>query len=220
MYTGAVKPRTIVFDAYGTLFDVHAVIRASGASISGDIESLSRLWRQKQVEHTWRRALMDRYADFWQVTQESLAAAAAELQVALTAVQTESLMQAYLSPPPFPEVRATLERLRGTPRAILSNGSPAMLQAALHASGLAACVDRVLSVDSLKTYKPKREVYALGPESLGIPAEEMLFVSANIWDAAGAKAFGYQVCWCNRSGAARDSLGFDPDRTVTSLDQL
>jgi 2-haloacid dehalogenase len=213
------KIRGIIFDAYGTLFDVHAVVRAAGAGIEG-VEPLSRLWRQKQVEHTWRRALMDRYQDFWHVTRESLLAAAAELGTTLSSEQIDRLMQAYLATPAFPEAEAALEQLRGIPLAILSNGNMAMLEAATQASGLARFFQHVISVDPLRTYKPKSEVYALGPRTLGIPAEELLFVSSNGWDASGAKAFGYSVCWCNRSGAAMDVLGFKPDFVVATLTEL
>lgn len=214
------KPQAIVFDAYGTLFDVHAVIRASGAGIGGDIEALSTAWRQKQVEHTWRRALMDRYQDFWLVTEEALRAAAEQLSIAIPPQESARLMQAYLSPPAFLEVSAVLETLTDIPLAILSNGTPAMIQAAVRSNSLEHCFAHLISVDAIRSYKPKPEVYALGPKALGVPAEEMLFVSANIWDAAGARACGYRVCWCNRSQAPADALGFAPDVTVPSLSDL
>jgi 2-haloacid dehalogenase len=129
-------------------------------------------------------------------------------------------MDAYLSLACFPEVGAALERLAGRPRAVLSNGSPAMLAAAVASSGLARSLDHVLSVDAVRTYKPSPLVYALGPGTLGIPAGELLFVSSNAWDVAGAKAFGYQTAWCNRIDAPEEELGVRPDVVVRALDQL
>jgi 2-haloacid dehalogenase len=206
------KPRAILFDAYGTLFDVH--------SVAGDLPALSQLWRQRQVEFTWRRTLMQRYRDFWSVTEEALRGSAAQLEIALTEPQIAGLMQAYLSPAVFPEVKTALDALKGTPLAILSNGTLPMLEAAVQASGLESYFSHIISVDRIKQYKPSPAVYAMGPETLKIPAEQTLFVSANAWDAAGAKAFGYRVCWCNRAGAFMDVLGFAPDLTVQRLDQI
>jgi len=213
------KPRAIVFDAYGTLFDVHSIIqRVPG--ISGDLPALSLLWRQRQVEYTWRRALMKQYADFWQVTGEALRSAAHQLRINASEEALHSLMTAYLSPDAFADVRIGLDALNEFPFAILSNGSPTMLDEAVRSNGLAACFTHVISVHEVKTYKPSPEVYELGTRTLGQSAETILFVSSNAWDAAGAKAFGYRVCWCNRSGEAMDCLGFDPDFTVSRLDQI
>jgi len=129
-------------------------------------------------------------------------------------------MQAYIVPPAFPEVAVALEAVKGLPLAILSNGSPAMLDSAVRYNSVESYFAEIISVDRVKTYKPSPRVYALGSEILNLPAAEILFVSSNIWDAAGAKAFGYQVCWCNRSGAAIDDWGFAPDFTVSRLDQI
>ena len=117
-------------------------------------------------------------------------------------------------------MKEALTRLGGRPRAILSNGSPHMLHAAVTGSGLTPLVQHVLSVDEVKTYKPAPEVYALGPKAMGIPAEDLLFVSSNAWDVAGAKAFGYQVAWCNRANAPAEELGLTPDYEISRLDQL
>ena len=212
--------RAFVFDAYGTLFDVHSVMLRGGHDVAGDLQALSHLWRQKQVEYTWRRALMQRYQDFWRVTQEALLSSAHQLRVELTESQVDRLMQAYLSPAVFAEVTAALDSLKGFPLAILSNGSPRMLESAVQANHLESYFSHIISVDRIATYKPSPAVYALGPETLKIPATDTLFVSANAWDAAGAKAYGYRVCWCNRSGAAMDALGFEPDFTVERLDQI
>jgi 2-haloacid dehalogenase len=214
------KPQAIIFDAYGTLFDVHSVIRNSGVGIQGDLEALSELWRRKQLEYTWLRSLMDRYEDFWHITEAALRTAVRQLSIKVTDSQFESLMQAYLAPAAFPEVLAASEGLNGLPLAILSNGSPAMLDAAVRSNSLELYFAEIISVDRVKTYKPSRRVYALGSEALNLPAAKILFVSSNLWDAAGAKAFGYAVCWCNRSGAEREDWGFAPDFTVSRLDQI
>jgi 2-haloacid dehalogenase len=214
------NPQAIIFDAYGTLFDVHSVIRNSDVGIPSDLEVLSQLWRQKQLEYTWLRALMDRYADFWHVTQDALRSAVQQLSIGATDRQLESLMQAYLVPRAFPEVAFALEAVRGLPLAILSNGSPAMLDSAVRYNSVESYFAEIISVDKVKTYKPAPRVYALGSETLNLPAAEILFVSSNLWDAAGAKAFGYRVCWCNRSGAAMEDWGFAPDFTVSRLDRI
>jgi len=215
------KPGAFIFDAYGTLFDVHSVVQRAGIGIAGDMPALSQLWRRKQLEYTWLRALMERYQDFRRVTEAALRSAVRELSIEATDQQLERLMQAYFSPAAFEDVRPALEALHGLPLAILSNGTPAMLDLAVRHNGLESYFSAIISVDTVKTYKPSPRVYALGPSMLNLPAEEILFVSSNLWDAAGAKAFGYQVCWCNRSGAQTDEdLGFAPDLVVRRLDQI
>lgn len=209
----------ILFDAYGTLFDVHSVVEA-GRALTDDPQTLSLTWRQKQLEYTWLRALMGRYEDFWQVTQAALRYALRRLGLRGSEAELARLMEAYLSLRAFPEVKAALERLRGTPLAILSNGSPRMLAAVVASSGLAGVFAHVLSVDAVKTYKPSPKVYELGVQAMGAPAGQLLFVSANAWDVAGAKAFGYQVCWCNRANAPMEELGVAPDVTVGGLDEI
>jgi len=163
---------------------------------------------------------MRRYEDFWAVTEAALRHAVLRLGLTATEAQLHRLMDAYLTLACFPEVPAALERLAPRPRAILSNGAPHMLDAVVESSGLARHLGHVLSVDAVKTYKPSPEVYALGPRALGIPAPELLFVSSNAWDVAGAKAFGYQVAWCNRANAPEEALGLRADLVVGRLDQL
>jgi 2-haloacid dehalogenase len=214
------KPRAFLFDAYGTLFDVHSVVLRGGAGVPGDLEALSQLWRRKQLEYTWLRALMERYENFRHITEAALRSAVQELSIDATDRQLEQLMQAYLYPAVFEDARSALETLKGSTLAILSNGSPQMLDAAVRNNGLDSYFTEIISVDRLKTYKPSPRVYALGPEILKLPAAEILFVSSNWWDAAGAKAFCYKVCWCNRSGAPAENIGFAPDFTVSRLDQL
>ena len=211
--------RGYVFDAYGTLFDVHSVVEA-GCLITSDPAALSATWRQKQLEYTWLRALMGRYEDFWAVTESALRYTIRRLDLTASEAQVGRLMEAYLSLACFPGVAGALERLAGRPRAILSNGAPAMLEAAVRSSGLGRHLQHVISVDAVKTYKPSPRVYALGPETLGVPAGELLFVSSNAWDVAGAKAFGYRVAWCNRLDAPEEELGVRPDVVVRDLTQL
>jgi 2-haloacid dehalogenase len=214
------NPRAFVFDAYGTLFDVHSAVARSGDNICGDLRALSTLWRQKQLEYTWLRSLMERYEDFWDVTEAALCSALTQLKIEVSEVRIHALMQAYLSPPAFPDARPALEALRESRRAILSNGSPTMLASAVRLNGIESCFVEVISVDKVKMYKPSPRVYALGTEALDLPAQEILFVSSNSWDVAGAKAFGYQVCWCNRSKAEMEPLGYAPDFVVSGLDQI
>jgi 2-haloacid dehalogenase len=205
------NPQAVVFDAYGTLLDVHSVIAD---------EALSKLWRQKQLEYTWLRSLMERYEDFWDVTEAALRAACAQLKFEASEPEIGKFMQAYLRPAAFADARTALERLKSSRLAILSNGSPKMLDAAIRHNGLEPYFEEIISVHRVRTYKPSPKVYALGPEVLALPASEILFVSSNAWDAAGAKAYGYRVCWCNRTGAPMERLGFDPDVIVASLDQI
>ena len=212
-------PRGYVFDAYGTLFDVHSVIEV-GRAITHDPMALSTLWRQKQLEYTWLRSLMGRYEDFWSITEAALRHAIRRLGLTATEAQIGRLMAAYLNLACFPEVPAALARLAPRPCAILSNGAPHMLAAAVESGGLGPHLRRVLSVDAVKVFKPAPAVYALGPAALRIPARELLFVSSNAWDVAGAKAFGYRVAWCNRAGATDEELGFPADLVVTRLDLL
>jgi len=206
----------LVFDAYGTLYDVHSVMRRCEACFPGKGTALSQLWRAKQLEYTWQRSLMQRYAPFSAVTREALRYSCAVLGLPLGDHERE-LMDAYLQLAPFPEVPGALERLR-LKRAILSNGSPDMLEPLVRNSGLR--FDAVLSVDELRIYKPAPQVYELAVKRLGVAKEAIGFVSSNCWDAAGAKSFGFTVFWINRANAPVDSLGVAPDRQVAHLGEL
>jgi 2-haloacid dehalogenase len=212
-------PKAFIFDAYGTLFDVHSVVEA-GRALARDPQALSLLWRQKQLEYTWLRTLMGRYEDFWAVTEAALRFALGRLGIAAGDEAVARLMEAYLSLATFPDVAGALAGLAGTPLGILSNGSPRMLDAAVRSSGLAGTFRHVLSVDAVKAYKPSPTVYELGPRAFGVPAGDILFVSSNAWDVAGAKAFGYGTCWCNRLAAPMDRLGVSPDFEVRTLDEI
>jgi 2-haloacid dehalogenase len=213
------KPRAFVFDAYGTLFDVHSVIEA-GRAVTSNPQALSTLWRQKQLEYTWLRSLMGRYEDFWAVTEAALRFSLERLGIAAADEAIRRLMEAYLSLATFPEVQTALAAMAGTPLGILSNGSPTMLAAAVRSSGLEGRFAHVLSVDAVRIYKPSRAVYELGTRAFALPAGEILFVSSNGWDVEGAKAFGYRTCWCNRLAAPAEKLGVSPDLEVTRLDEI
>jgi len=208
-----------VFDAYGTLFDVHSVIEA-GREITTDPMALSTLWRQKQLEYSWLRSLMGRYDDFWAVTEAALRHSVRRLGLPASEAQLKRVMDAYLSLACFPEVKGALARLTGLPCAILSNGAPTMLAAAVRSAGLESSLAHVISVDEVKIFKPSPRAYALGPARMGLPADQLLFVSSNAWDVAGAKAFGYQVAWCNRTAAPAEELGMIADYEITTLEAL
>lgn len=208
----------LVFDAYGTLYDVHSVMRRCESFFPGKGAQLSQLWRAKQLEYTWQRSLMRRYAPFSTVTREALAYACEALRLELTAERMEALMSEYLMLSTYDDVAATLDRFQGRKLAILSNGSPDMLVPLVRNSGLP--LDAVISVDELKLYKPAPEVYALAVSRLDVPKERIGFVSSNCWDALGAKSFGFAVYWINRAGAPLDRLGFNPDGILTSLGDL
>ena len=213
------RPKAFVFDAYGTLFDVHSVVEA-GRTLTADPQALSTLWRQKQLEYTWLRTLMGRYEDFWAVTEAALRFALDRLGIRAGEESVRRLMDAYLSLATFPEVKGALAALVGTPLGILSNGSPPMLEAEVRSSGLGGIFRHVLSVDAVRAYKPSPAAYELGPRAFGLPAGEILFVSSNAWDVSGAKTFGYRCCWCNRLGAPMERLGVSPDLEVRGLDEI
>ena len=208
----------LVFDAYGTLYDVHSVQRRGEALFPGRGAELSRLWRAKQLEYTWLRSLMDRYAPFSTVTREALAWACETLGLPLTAERMEALMAEYCMLATFPDVAPAFSRWGKVRKAILSNGSPDMLEPLVAHSGLA--LDAVISVDALRIYKPAPDVYALAARKLGIDRERIGFVSSNCWDALGARAYGFTVFWINRTRASVDRLGLQPDRIVASLDEV
>jgi 2-haloacid dehalogenase len=207
-----------VFDAYGTLYDVHSVLQRCESFFPGKGGQLTQLWRAKQLEYTWQRSLMKRYAPFSTVTREALAYACETLGLELTAERMEVLMGEYNMLAPYPDVAATFGRLKGRRLAILSNGSPDMLEPLVEHSGLK--LDAVLSVDELKIFKPAPEVYQLAVQRLGIPKDRIGFVSSNCWDALGAKSYGFTVFWINRLGAAVDRLGFRPDQVMKTLNEI
>jgi 2-haloacid dehalogenase len=210
-------PDAFVFDAYGTLYDVHSVTRRSDGFWPGRGAALSQAWRAKQLEYTWQRSLMRRYVPFSQVTRESLEWACASLGLALDQDKAAALMDEYRRLALFPDVPGALAALKGK-TAILSNGSPDMLQPLVENSGLT--FDEVLSVDAVKIFKPAPEVYELAVGRLNMEKSRIGFVSSNCWDALGAKSFGFGVYWINRGGAPLDRLGFAPDAVLKTLGDL
>ena len=208
----------IVFDAYGTLYDVHSVRQRCEAFFPAKGAQLSTLWRAKQLEYTWQRSLMRRYAPFSTVTREALAYACEALGLDLTAERMEALMAEYLMLSMYPEVPQAMKRLQGRKLAILSNGSPDMLEPLVAHSGLE--LDAVLSVDEVKVFKPAPEVYDIAVRKLQVKKENIGFVSSNCWDALGAGAYGFASFWVNRSGQPLDRLGVQPRQVVTSLHEI
>jgi 2-haloacid dehalogenase len=210
-----------VFDAYGTLFDVHAAIARYRDAMGPDADRLSELWRSKQLEYSWTLTLAGRYLDFWSLTQQALDYAFARAPSADRRLRAK-LLEAYRALDAFPDARATLQELkrRGHRTAILSNGSPDMLAAAVAAAGLGAVLDCVLSVDSIRMYKPRREVYALVPAAMQVEPGNVVFVSSNRWDVMGAASFGFRAAWINRAGLPDEYADRPPALVLRDLTAL
>ena len=210
--------RAVVFDAYGTLFDVHSATAKETAALGAKAEPVSLLWRQKQLEYTWLRSLMGQHVDFWRVTRDGLDYALAAHGIEDAAL-AERLMQLYLRLDAYADVAPLLARLKAAGRraAILTNGSPKMIEAAVKSSGLV--LDDLLSVESAGIYKPHPSVYRLAVDRLGL-AGELCFVSTNSWDARGAAACGLEVVWLDRWGRMADRLPGSFAATIKSLDEL
>jgi 2-haloacid dehalogenase len=191
--------RALVFDAYGTLYDVHSV-RSLAIDLCGDKgELVIHLWRLKQLEYTWLRSLMRSYQDFWLVTQESLEFALKSVGIEPAPSLCNRLMSGYLHLDLYEEAEQALGSLRGYNLAILSNGSPSMLETLVSSSKIAGCFKQVISVDQVKLYKPEPACYALVEPALGVAKEEVLFVSSNGFDVSGAKRYGFRVAWIDRA---------------------
>jgi len=210
----------VAFDLYGTLLEVASVGRAA-AGVTARSAELVELWRQKQLEYSWLRSLMGRYENFWTVTGDALDYALDRFGVVVDEDARARLLGAWLDVRPYPEVPGALERLGATRRlAVLSNGNPDMLEAGLAAAGLRDRFEHVLSVDEVGVFKPRPAVYELAVKAFGLPAERILFVSSNGWDAFGARAFGLPVAWINRAGAPLERLGTPPNLVVPDLQAL
>ena len=212
----------VAFDAYGTLFDVYSVGALAEQLFPGRGAELSRLWRLKQIEYTQLRTLAGRYKPFWEVTQDALVFAARSLGLDLSEALRSRLMNQYACLAAFPENLATLRELKtlGIPTAILSNGTPHMLDISVKSAGMAGLFDHLLSVDAVQKYKPAPEVYQLGPAAFGCAAAQILFVSSNGWDIAGAAWFGFTTFWINRSGQPPEELDVTPTATGTTLNDV
>jgi 2-haloacid dehalogenase len=210
--------KACVFDAYGTLFDFATAARRCQDELGDRVAKLTTLWRDKQLQYTWLRAAQGRHTDFSQVTGDALDFALDTLDIRRPGLR-ERLMELYLTLDAFPEVPEVLRSLRkaGLRTAILSNGSPRMLDAAVRGAGLDGLFDQVLSVESVGVYKPHPKVYQLAVDVLGISAHSISFQSSNAWDAYAASAFGMRVVWCNRYGQRAERLPGAPDREITTL---
>lgn len=216
-------PRAVLFDAFGTLFDVYSVALLAEQLFPGHGERLAVLWRDKQIEYTRLVSMSspqgEHYRPFWELTRAGLRHAAARLGLAMDAAAEERLMNQYHHLSSFPENKPVLQALkaRGIPAGILSNGDPPMLAVAVKSAGLDGLLDPLLSVHETRRYKTDPAAYAIGPAALKLPAREILFVSSNAWDAIGATWFGYTTLWVNRSGAPPEPLGTEPTRVASSL---
>jgi len=210
-----------VFDAYGTLFDVAAAASHCQDELGANWRPLAETWRQKQLQYTWLRSLSGHYVDFWQITTDGLDFALASLEIEKPDLRRR-LLDLYFALDCYPEVPGVLARLKtaGLKTAVLSNGSPAMLESAVKNSGLEASLDAVLSVHEIGVYKPKPEVYRLVNRHLGVDSRAVSFQSSNSWDAHGASAYGFKVVWINRFGQARERLPGAPDVELSTLEPL
>lgn len=210
-----------VFDAYGTLFDINAATERCRDALGEAADPLAELWRSKQLQYTWLRSLCGAYVDFWHITGQSLDYAMASLGLDDPALRTR-LMEIYFVLDAYPEVPGVLAALKagGLRTAILSNGSPSMLIAAVRHAQLDDVVDDILSVDAVQIYKPHPSVYQLAVDHLRLPAEAICFLSANAWDAAGAAHFGLPAVWINRFHAQPEQLPGTPAAEIFSLNEL
>lgn len=221
------KPRAVLFDAYGTLFDVYSVGLLAEQLFPGQGQALGVLWRDKQIEYTRLVTTSDHgahYQPFWALTRAALVYAIKRLVGPETSpgsfdTRIERLMNQYRCLSAFPENREVLLalRARGIPTGILSNGDPAMLQLAVKSAGLDGLLDHIISVDTVRLYKTAPEAYALGEQATGLPARQIVFASCNAWDALAATWFGYQTLWVNRYQLPFEELGTQPSRSGDSL---
>lgn len=220
--TPSIGVDALVFDAYGTLFDVHSVIVEAERLLPGHGAMLSQLWRTKQLEYSWLVSLMESRPrpDFAAITAEALDYALEAIGLSLAAGDRRQLRERYLTLTAYPDVPRALAALAPRPRWILSNGTLPMLEPLVRATGLDRAIDGVLSVDAADIYKPSPRVYRLAQERLQLPPPRIGFVSSNGWDATGAKAFGFTTFWINRTGAPVERHGPAPDRIIASLAEL
>ena len=215
--------KAMVFDAYGTLFDVFSVTALGEELFPGKGDALAQLWRLKQLQYSTLRSLMGRHRDFWRLTEDGLVYAARSLGLDLTPDKRKRLLDAYLTLAAFPDVKPGLQALRdrGLRLAILSNGEPRMLEAAARSAGIVDLLDAMLSVEEVKIFKPSPRVYQLAPERLGVRPAELGFVSSNAWDVAGAGSTGLETFWIQRRAAEPpEELGFAPDHIVSTITEL
>jgi 2-haloacid dehalogenase len=210
-----------VFDAYGTLFDVHAAIARHRAAAGADADRFSEIWRTKQLEYTWTLTLAGHYVDFWTLTERALDFAFARVPSVSRALRPQ-LLDAYLTLDAFADAHTALSELKakGARLAILTNGTPRMVAAAVEAAGIADLFDALLSVDTVRQYKPRPEVYGLATKALAVTRPEVAFVSSNRWDVMGAVSFGFGAFWINRAQAPDEYADFAPLRQISGLAAL
>ena len=213
--------RARVFDAYGTLFDVFSVADGVRQAVGDKADTVTAMWRQKQLEYTWLRSLMGKHVDFWRLTGDAL-----DFSLEAHAIDDpelrDDLMNAYMGLDAYPEVKDTLQKLKsaGLKTAILSNGSPPMLESAVDNAGISDLIDDNISVEEVRIYKPDPRVYQLAVDRLGVSRDQISFQSSNAWDAVGAATFGFHVAWINRFGQGRERLTADPEAEIRTLDEL
>ena len=210
-----------VFDAYGTLFDVHSAVSRHQVTLCQNAQELSTMWRNKQLEYTWLRSLMHCYVDFWEVTQDALDFAMDFLGIDDNSLRKD-LLRAYHELSCYPEVPDTLSKLKkkGLGTAILSNGSREMLEAGVCNSNIGKVVDSIISVDTIKIFKPSPRVYQLATDQLGCRPEKILFFSSNAWDVSGASTFGFQTVWVNRFAQNTERLPGTPVMEISTIDAV
>ena len=211
---------TLVFDAYGTLFDVYSVESTAEALYPGFGASIAQLWRQKQMEYMWLRSLMGRYEDFDAVTEASFRYTCKALDLHCDSMIVRKMMNVYLNLAPVPEAMQALDSLSGYQRAILSNGTATGLAQLVQNTGMSTRLDHLISVDDIKIYKPHPTVYEHAARKLATEPHQIGFVSSNFWDISGAASYGFRVFWINRRNASPDPLGFAPDALLAKLTEL
>jgi 2-haloacid dehalogenase len=209
-----------VFDAYGTLFDVHSAVARHAELLGRDATEISKLWRTKQLEYSWVHSLMRRYADFWDLTEAALDYALAFHDIRNEQVK-RVLRESYLSLDAYPEVPSVLQKLRsaGLTTAVLSNGSPFMLERAIHSAGLGSMIDGCFSIDEVRKYKPDPAAYEIATTALSVQPGEVAFFSSNPWDAIGARTFGFRPFWVRRSRQPEEYGLNDKATILGSLDE-
>lgn len=212
----------VVFDAYGTLFDVHSVASLGEQLFPGQGDALSQLWRQKQLEYSWLRAMSGRYKPFWEITGDALRFSAARLDLPLTDELHSRLMNQYASLSAFPENLQALREMKqaGLKLGILTNGNLEMIEVSVRSSGMGGLFDHVLSSETVSTFKTTDAIYDLAPAAFNCPARRILFVSSNCWDAIASRWYGFTTFWINRAGAPLDVLDTEPDRTGSLLTEV
>jgi 2-haloacid dehalogenase len=212
----------VIFDAYGTLFDVHSVASLAEQLFPGKGDALSLLWRQKQLEYSWLRAMSSKYKPFWDITRDALRFSAARLALPLGPELEARLMNQYSRLSAFPENLSALRAMKaaGLALGILTNGNRDMIDASIRSAGMTGIFDHVLSSETVTTFKTSDAIYALGPKAFGCTAREILFVSSNCWDAIASHWYGYPSFWINRLGAPLEQLDTEPDYTGATLTEV